>query len=163
MYMFQFFQFNVVVSYQKVTETESMFPSVTICNINSLDITENQATGQCLIKIFEVNNLAPFVTVNDSQDAIAVVDDYANIIKASLIAGLKKRGSNDIFRLGFTLDKLVISCYYNEVKCELSEFFMFYDFQYGNCYTFNSPIFTNGSENPNPKVSTQPGIRNGKL
>ncbi len=163
LYILQFFEFNVVVNYQKIAEMQSEFPSITLCNINSLDISERQSTGEYLMQILTTNSLQSFLTVNDTEDAINKVEDYANVIKASLIYALKKRGFDDIFRLGFTLNKLVISCYYNEVKCDLQEFFQFFDFQYGNCYTFNPFVNSNGTVNKSPKISTQAGTKNGNM
>ena len=39
--------------------------------------------------------------------------------------------------VGFTLDTMLISCFYNGLKCSKSDFTYNYTYEYGNCYTFN--------------------------
>ena len=35
------------------------------------------------------------------------------------------------------METMLISCYFNGEKCNLSDFYYFHSFEYGNCYTFN--------------------------
>ena len=41
--------------------------------------------------------------------------------------------------MGYTLDDMLISCYFNGIQCNTSNFNWFYSYSYGNCYTFNNP------------------------
>jgi hypothetical protein len=39
---------------------------------------------------------------------------------------------------GWTLDDLILSCYFNGKPCNSSQYWTpFYSYEYGNCYTFN--------------------------
>jgi hypothetical protein len=37
-------------------------------------------------------------------------------------------------QLGYSIDSMVISCTYNNMDCNLSDFYWFYDIDYGNCF-----------------------------
>jgi hypothetical protein len=39
--------------------------------------------------------------------------------------------------VGFTIDTMLISCFYNGDQCNKSDFTYFHTYEYGNCYTFN--------------------------
>ncbi len=39
--------------------------------------------------------------------------------------------------IGFKLNNMLLSCKFNEIDCNYTDFYDFYSFEYGNCYTFN--------------------------
>jgi hypothetical protein len=40
--------------------------------------------------------------------------------------------------LGFNLSSMLISCYFNGEKCDISNFSYNISYEYGNCYVFNN-------------------------
>ena len=113
----------------------SEFPAVTICNLNSLDLTSQNATGYYIQSLLSKNNIT--LDFDPSKyDAYMFVKETFSIIKANVLAD---RDITDEFRknMGFTIESMLISCYYNEKKCNSSDFSYFASFDYGNCYTFN--------------------------
>jgi hypothetical protein len=43
----------------------------------------------------------------------------------------------NIFTIGFLLSEMLISCKFQGVTCTESDFYLFHDYNYGNCYRFN--------------------------
>jgi amiloride-sensitive sodium channel subunit gamma len=40
--------------------------------------------------------------------------------------------------VGYSLETMLISCFYNGIACNTSDFSLVFTYEYGNCYTFNS-------------------------
>ena len=56
---------------------------------------------------------------------------------------------------------MLISCYYNKKRCIVGNFTYFRDFDYGNCYTFNSQYDNDGNNKGDSLKSLRPGSENG--
>ena len=39
---------------------------------------------------------------------------------------------------GYSFDEMFLACYFATKSCERDDFEYFYDYLYGNCFTFNS-------------------------
>jgi hypothetical protein len=143
-----------------VSELEAEFPAVTFCNLNSIDFVQNANTNSLMANIFfnNSNSISPFVNVSDSEDALTQVSLVSTIVKVSLISSLSL---SSVFDLGFSLDKMLISCFSNRVRCKMTDFYQYYDFEFGNCYTFNSAFANNGSGERSPIMTTEPGPKSG--
>lgn len=48
--------------------------------------------------------------------------------------------SRSLETLGFDFSFMVLSCSFNGIDCQRSDFFWTWSYQYGNCYTFNKKI-----------------------
>lgn len=81
------------------------------------------------------NGLSPTITPTNDEPAIYLVKQASKILKATVLSDVKS-GQTDSFT--FTLDSMLISCYFNGVKCTTAHFYKFNTFEYGSCYTFNS-------------------------
>lgn len=111
------------------------YPAVTICNINPFD--SNVATTKTFLDAQLVaNGLKPKIVATETSPAIYQVRQAMRVLKASALA-TSLTNSTFTKSLGFTIDSLLISCYFNGAKCNSSDFTIFYSFDYGNCYTFN--------------------------
>jgi hypothetical protein len=53
--------------------------------------------------------------------------------------------------LGHELEDILIKCTFNYKLCSLSDFSWSFDDVYGNCYSFNSGFYSNGTKEPNAK------------
>lgn len=85
------------------------------------------------------NDISPQINVTSDEIAITKVQAAANILKASVTAD-KSLSESDLIKLGFTMDTMIISCFFDKKTCNTSSFKWFHDNEYGNCYTFNSLI-----------------------
>lgn len=139
--------YEVVVSNQIVSESITEFPSVTICNLNPFDVATESYTGQYLVEKLNLNSILPVITSNNETFSYELVDDAASLLKA-VASSDKNLTSKQLESLGFTIDTMLISCYFDHVQCNTSAFTWFHDSEYGNCYTFNSLFDSNGRKNP---------------
>jgi hypothetical protein len=148
-----FLQYGVVVNYQSVVESPSDFPAITVCNLNPFDLTSHTTTGTYISNILMNNQISPNITVGSGSKSIFLVQQASKILKANVVAD-SSLNSSQLENLGFTLDTMLISCFYNDIECNSSDFTWVHSFDYGNCYTFN------GDEN-NVKKTSRPGPTNG--
>ena len=133
--LIQYFQYQTNINYQEIIETSSEFPAVTICNLNPIDFTSRNLTGDYIKKTLRRYNINP--TINATYlNGYDLVMQASSILKANIIAD-ETITQEDRKNLSFTLDTMLISCYYNDQKCNASDFYYFYSFEYGNCYSFN--------------------------
>jgi len=49
--------------------------------------------------------------------------------------------SSDLYSLGFQLSDMLVSCDFNGQPCSVDDFKWWRDYEYGNCFTFNSLKF----------------------
>ena len=132
--------FNTVINFNTKIETPAEFPAVTICNLNPFDMGTNAETGVYINKKLLLNNISPSINVSANDTGISLVKQAANMLKASVIADKL----NDTYKrsLGFTIETMLVSCFYNGVPCYASNFRWFWSFDFGNCYTFNADYKT---------------------
>ena len=108
---------------------------MTVCNLNPIDNSEIK-TVELITDILNFNNIS-FEVNSTEQNGYSLVNEISSVLKANLIANnsISRDGLEEI---GFTIDKMLISCYYNDIECKSEDFTYFHSFEYGNCYTFNS-------------------------
>ena len=92
------------------------------------------------------NDISPTINVTGLSDtyAITLVDEAASLLKAYVTAD-KTLNKTQLKTLGFSIDSLLVSCYYNKAKCNGSDFNWVRSNEFGNCYTFND-LISNGAE-----------------
>ena len=104
------------------------------------------ATGPYINTALGKNHITPTINVTGQSDvyAISLVEEASSIIKAYLTADTTL---SDYQRKqkGFLIDSLLVSCYYNQIKCSGDDFYYRYVNDYGNCYTFNE-LYSNGTQ-----------------
>lgn len=123
------------VDVNNIDENIAIYPAVTICNINPFD-SSNSVVSSFVNTTLATYNISPTITPTDSNPAIYQFSQVIKILKAESISKnnlVKDYGKN----LSFSLDSMLISCYFNGDRCYSSNFSHFYSFEYGNCYTFN--------------------------
>ncbi|CAF0821207.1 unnamed protein product [Brachionus calyciflorus] len=147
--------YEVSVNYQIVADSSAEFPAVTICNLNPFDVAAETSTGEYIIQNLKSNSMTPVITTNNGQVAYLLVDDAANILKATVNSD-KNLTRAGLEKLGFTLDTMLISCYYDHDQCNSSNFTWFHDSEFGNCYTFNA-LFDENNNFKEPLVTSKTG------
>lgn len=125
-----YLQYGVLINQEVVSEPPVDFPAVTVCNLNAFDKRNAQSyINQVLAK----NNISYVSNINLIDIPPTQVN---NLIKASIIAN-KSFTKADIINMGFTIDYMLLTCYFNNVPCNQSDFRWVYDFDYTNCWQFN--------------------------
>ena len=145
--MISFFKFEVSVSVDIIEESPIPFPAVTICQTYPYDLAKKNTQDY-----FSEKNLMRNISANSSNLALEQVISLQTLMKATIFAD-KQLNESQKMSLGYDIDSLIISCYFNNVQCNMSDFTLYYTFEFGNCYTFNKKT---GPEK-NLKKSSKPG------
>lgn len=125
-----FFEYGVVINQQVVTELPVDFPVVTVCNLNAFD---KRNAKSYMNQVLARNN----ISYERDRSLINITPtEVNNLIKASII-GNKNLTREDIINIGFKIDYMLLTCYFNNVPCNQSDFRWLYDFDYTNCWQFN--------------------------
>lgn len=131
----EFFEYKVSVQVKWNEMALDYFPAVTFCNLNPFD-SRKESVKRFLSTQLESNNLNWSLVDSDEIPAIQQVNQALEVLKAAALSEFNSN-SNRGHGLGFDLDSMIISCFYNGLKCNLSDFTKSFSFEYGNCYTFN--------------------------
>ena len=132
-----YFAYGVTTTTRTFFETPSLFPKVTICNINPF--TTQYAFNFLLGLNSSVMNAKPNSTY--SQSSAQMYDLYymaQGIVKSPNFADKNRT------LLAHSLDEILISCRFNGKTCNSSDFIRTFDPFYGNCYIFNSGLNSAG-------------------
>ena len=119
-------------------------------------MTADDGTGTYINTVLSNNNIEPTINITGVTDsyAIALVEDASSVIKSALTAD-KSLNETQLKIKGFSIDKMIVSCYFNKVKCTQYDFNWRHTNQFGNCYTFNDLIL-NG-KNVDAKSTSKAG------
>lgn len=126
-----YYEFDVTTKIRVLHEYRAVFPTVTICNLNqfttnySLEYLRNVANGLNLSHVFD-----------EKPENISMMD-IANIYTLGT-SQIKQLSINSTKKLGYSIDQILISCYFSQKECTPEDFIWYYHPTYGNCYQFNS-------------------------
>lgn len=134
--MAQYLEYGTVASVSKYLATVQTFPAVTICNVAALDFS-NPNTSSYAKAILTIEHLNSTIVPNSNEYSIYLVRKYMSIIKSNSLSNVNGGSSTYIKNLGFTIDSMLISCYFNGDACSSADFYFYYSYEYGNCYIFN--------------------------
>ena len=84
------------------------------------------------------NNLSAEINPTERYPTIYQVEKILNLLRANVLS-YYKNDQIKLINIGFSIDTILISCYFNGIKCSSNDFNWFYSYDYGNCYTFNNP------------------------
>lgn len=149
-----FFVYSVNVNYISLRESPTDFPAITICNLNPFDVSGDPDTGTYINNVLQNNKISPTINLTESgtELAITAVKIAAKILKATVVAD-KSLNDTSLKKLGFTIESMIISCFYNGIQCSASDFTWFYSFEFGNCYTFNAMYDSSGKKVASKTIS----------
>ena len=123
-----YLNYDVITKTEVKYETQLIFPVITICNTN----------------IFSTEYSSRFITslLNSSDD-----DFNKDFMIKYLVNYYIAHNKTHSLLFGKKIDETIINCWYGLNKCDLNEDFdHYFDFNYGNCYRFNSGKNMNGEQ-----------------
>ena len=101
--------------------------------------TDN-ATGPYINAILIENNIDPTITINGTgQKAKVLVESVSNVLKAS-VTGDKSLSLQSLKDKGFAIEDMLVSCFFNNMECNTTDFKWKHSNEHGNCYTFNEDL-----------------------
>ena len=125
-----FYNYDVISKTEIITETRMLFPTVTICNIESLVSEYAQDLEKKYAAAYDIS-----LDSNSTEDLNANMYDISYIVK---IIAYKNFTDQEKQRLGHNLSEILSSCQFGEKNCSASNFSWYFDLNFGNCYQFNS-------------------------
>ena len=93
--------------------------------------------------------------MTNSTSLVKYTDTVNTLLKSNL-ESLGKSGLN-LYVSGFNIQQMLLGCEFNGNPCSLDDFYVYHDFNYGNCYRFNG----NDVANYRIKQTKKPGWQNG--
>lgn len=124
-------------------------------------MTADDSTGTYINTVLSNNNIEPTINITGVTDnyAIALVDDASSVLKSALTAD-KSLNETQLKIKGFSIDKMIVSCYFNKAVCTQYDFNWRHTNQFGNCYTFNDLILngTNVDSKSTSKAGPEYGL-----
>ena len=148
-----YFQYNVVSSISVINERPSLFPVVTICNSNPFTTKE----AENLIRNLSIDNFEKNLENVGYYEFLSYRNDLNELTKQYVNAPNYEEENKK--SLGFNLSQIINSCYFNQEKCNwTNEFHWVFNYEYGNCYQFNS-----GLSMPNKPVDLKKQVLGGDL
>lgn len=140
-----YLQYDVVIQMQIIRESPTQFPAVTICNLNPFN---RQRVAKFVNSTSMSSNISNFGSTNNFTNStiIDAGNQMLNEMK-DMISGNMSINDADRISFGYDLENdMLISCSYNGIKCDTRNFTSFYNYNFGNCYTFNSGYDQNGTK-----------------
>lgn len=106
----------------------------------------------------EENNMTLLVSNSSTKDENKIkADQYLT----KLLDRLEKEYTlSNLTELGFKITSMLINCKFNGKKCSSSDFNLYHNYYYGNCFRFNGGLNSTG-HSVQFKKSTKPGWRFG--
>ena len=153
----KYFHYEYTTHLETIVEIPSLFPVITLCNINPL---MTKAGENLVVDIFK-KDYDIDLNQSHSLSPLELIErlDNANM-KARLNAFLPEYGDWRRRLLGFSLEDTLIECFYNHQVCDHRDFIWSYSPDYGNCFQFNTGFDAEGKRVP-IEESFKPGSQNG--
>jgi len=127
-----YYQFGVKQITTIKYEAPSKFPSIDVCNVIPYDAADSEVIT-LVASIVSSNNFTSGQFANPKD----YTDQILTLIKANS-AKLSINGNFNQFENSYNLEDMMISCFFEGIACNLSRFYYYNDFNYGNCFSFNN-------------------------
>lgn len=132
----EYLDFPVTTKMRYVHEKQTEFPGVGVCNSNSF-VTD-----------YFIRYLVNFIKIQygkskpSSMSNLEFINESAvkhKTFRNDVIFSLGKNSNSMLIAMGLSIDDLILSCYFNDVPCNLNkDFIVTYSFEFGNCFFFNT-------------------------
>ena len=145
----EYLNFDIVVNMELIQDFNIDFPAVTICNNNPIDFTHKNSIKSIEDYFYSITNTkANFFSFKNGNESLTCNQDYRKLARSSFK------------NFGFSLDKMLINCVYDDKMCSRDDFSAANSTVSGKCYTFNSDKSQNRSSIPVRKLKRN-GLQNG--
>ena len=139
-----FFLWQTTTNNNFIRTPDAEFPAVTICNLNSFDMTASNYTSYYINQTLARKNYSSVVSATNQQNAMQQIADTKEMIKAAFMAD-NSLSNEELQSFGWTLQTMLISCFFEGSPCDATNFTWSYSYDYGNCYTFNHEFDNSGN------------------
>ena len=131
-----FLKREVMVTTTYIYDVPVSFPAVRLCNLNIWNFKRaSQFITNGLNIICSLNILNMQSSLQPNQTAFNLMQTFLNSLK--IWAYNPSMQSYNRTSNGFLIDEILVSCLFLGQTCSASDFTLSYDYNYGNCYTFN--------------------------
>ena len=124
-----FYRYNTISQIQTVRLSHFQFPTVTVCNSNLL---QPARAGSYLRNFQQSDAYKEWTYLRNSFSPREYFALGRNLYMVTINQSIA-------LEYGYTLNDMLLSCYFNSKECQKSDFEYYYSTRYGNCYRFNSP------------------------
>ena len=141
-----YFLYKVLTNYEIIKEPSMHFPSVVICNLDPYDMTKN------------ITSLNDSFRLSDQE-----VELFRNDSKLMFENARKKflnQSESFLRSKRVTLDDMLVNCFFNDVACQISDFELIENEEYGNCYAFNSRLNSDSGQSLSIPDESEPSSSN---
>jgi len=128
-----------VVNYEEIP---APFPMISFCNMKPVVFGSPTVESYLLTYVLDFYQLKSFYTslFEWSQACAYLLRILVNQDPHKVITDTNRKS------YGYEIENMLISCYFNYQPCYSADFTYFYHSYYGNCYTFNSGVYSNGTK-----------------
>ena len=147
----KFFDYGTLVNIKYVIEEDSEFPAVTFCNLNPFKYAKNSSLEQYVYDLY-MQRLD-----SSSRESPNVRRNLCNRFMYGFIGTMLLREREELIKNNnyYTIDDMLLSCYFNQEKCTKEDFVQISTTLYGYCYIFNYKRFANRT---GVRRTTKPGM-----
>ncbi len=89
-------------------------------NLNPINIAKNPSVGDKVIAYLEKNQISPSISLSTDDLAVVKVREASEILKASITSDTSLT-TDERMSLSFTMDTMLVSCFFDEIQCQASE------------------------------------------
>lgn len=151
-----YFSYEVIINIDVVDKAPVDFPAVSVCNLNPLDRRFSQTYIDQVLAKHNLSHVSDIEKIDINPNTVKY------LIKANILAD-KNLSKAEIRKFGFEIDFMLFRCFFNNIACNASDFIWLFDFDYGNCFTFNSGYDQKGNKVPIRKINEPGSERSFKL
>ena len=146
-----YLNYDVVVNMELVQDFDLEFPAVTVCNNNPFDFSNDLA-----VRTIEsyLNN------ITNTKENYFSFKNNETITNSSCGEYLRQILIGSFPEFSFSLEKMLISCFYDQKRCTKDDFYPIRTSLFGMCYSFNYGKYYNGTQAPVRKLKRN-GMFNG--
>ena len=146
-----YLEYNVNTLTRSVNEVPSIYPKITICNVNLY--TTKYAYDYLMSLNLTLNQIENLITSGDLTNAIFVYSTN----NRNVAARIQALSDEEKQSFSHTLNQTLLSCMFNFQPCTANDFKWEWDRLYGNCFSFNSGLNATGETSVPLKESYQSG------
>lgn len=133
-----YLNYDVITKIRNFNDFPCEFPKITICNANMLTTNFSMSLSNKVLADNSITDIySSSLLKSKFPDDIYQQIEYARYLVQSY-ATSSKLSDEEKKKLGYKIEDILISCNFAGNSCWPDEFDWYFDFNYGNCFVFNS-------------------------